>query len=938
MSYDDFIRNLTRNKVNNPVFSCFNFSNSKKIPIDSRDVIKFYKEYSDRIKENNEEDVNVYPTLGEVTGDNIPVISEFIFKFEKDEENLEDDIFYDKKLIHGLIICHHKVIRNLINTTSSKAEYISLAGESKSYQEGNLNCIKISLRFPYCCLGKDFIKNTFRQKLLTQIRKSKLEKYFTFSSPIGDWTSHLQNIKDVYTLYGSSESSKIPPTLWYGVFGEHKDGLCKRLSLEKSYQFREHHFIKSGQCNIEDLDILETVEEEENNHLLLLPIFSSVYFYSSISNIKISSSLSETASSQSEEYEERNLHDSDLEIALELIEMLNEERFEKENYFLDIGAALYYATSGSEEGLRIWKRIGLDKQFDEDDEYYEEHYDSFDISHITIKTLAWYAKKDNFDSYEDWHKKWCAPKLHECVSSQGAHVPVAEAFYRVFWLDYFFSRNKWYSFSDHTLKPLNEVIPLRNAITNGLIPYFESFRNQTFSLKKESQGDFSKNLEATLKEIKRIIKNLQTESYRSQIINSSQTYFWKENIIKILNKNPKLLGCKNCIIELNEERAFVRPGKPEDFITKQIGVRYRYKYNWQHKDVQFLLIYLRQVFPNESVNHHMKKDLSSLLYGRNKEKKFRTWIGDTNGSKSIYQKIVRKMLGDYYCDLPPEYYSAQQKSSSGPNPELAQTEDAHVGFSAEPDDDISIKAPRIKRVTGGDSYFVRNCNQDGGSIETTFKPILVLNNVPDIQGMEEATKSRFSMVPFESRWLRPEEVDKLDFELPDDIEEQIKMKTFVMDGEFDRHIPNLANALLWIAIQYYETYLKEGLKDPKYMQNWMDDYWKKNDSYTSFIAERLENPIISIECKTCQGKVENCSECQGKGFVEEIDTTKSITATELYPEFKRWFFETYPNKKKDMLPDKKKFTSVMSNKDKLKPQHNRRWYGVVLRKINSLDD
>jgi phage/plasmid-associated DNA primase len=258
---------------------------------------------------------------------------------------------------------------------------------------------------------------------------------------------------------------------------------------------------------------------------------------------------------------------------------------------------------------------------------------------------------------------------------------------------------------------------------------------------------------------------------------------------------------------------------------------------------------------------------------------------------------------------------------------------------------MSIKAPRIKRVTGGDSYFVRNCNQDGGSIETTFKPVLVLNNVPDIQGMEEATKTRFSMVPYESRWLRPEEVDKLDFELPDDIEEQIKLKTFVMDGEFDRHIPSLANALLWIAVQYYEVYSNEGLKDPPYMQKWMEDYWKKNDCYTSFIAERLENPMISVECDKCKGhkgdSIESpsiCDKCNGTKFIEEIDIQKSITATELYPEFKRWFFETYPNKKKDQLPDKKKFTSVMSNKDKLRPQHNRRWWGVVLRKVGGIDE
>ena len=201
------------------------------------------------------------------------------------------------------------------------------------------------------------------------------------------------------------------------------------------------------------------------------------------------------------------------------------------------------------------------------------------------------------------------------------------------------------------------------------------------------------------------------------------------------------------------------------------------------------------------------------------------------------------------------------------------------------------------------------------------------------------------MVPFEGRWLRPEEEDELEIELPEDIEEQIKIRTYRIDEKFDEQAPRLAGALLWLAVNYYKIYLKDGLKDPPYMQKWMDDYWKKNDSYTSFIAERLENPMISIACKECKSSGQSpedektaCKKCDGKKFVDEIDTTKSLAAYDLYPEFKRWFYETYPNKRKDQMPDKKKFTTIMSGKDKLKEQHKRRWWGVALRKVNQLEE
>jgi phage/plasmid-associated DNA primase len=929
---DEFIKKISKNRVNNPVFSCFNYSNKKKIPVDSSNVVNFYKDYCDLIDEH-QDDIFL---LGEVSGETIPIISEFIFKFERIDDEEED--FYDYKLVHGLIICHHKVISKLISTSSRNAEFLSLVTESKNWKDGGTTCVKVNIKFPYTCLGKEFLKNVFRKELLTEIRKAKLEQYFTISSPLGDWSAHLKEIKDVYPLYGSSESSKIPPALFTGVYKEYKDGICKRTTLEKAYAYEKHQFFKNGKCNLDDLDILDTIEEGKDLNTVLLPIFNSIYFYSSISRIKNVDEDMDTSSSYSNDSSERNdsiNEKTDLDICLDLIDLLSKERFENEENFLDIGSALYNATWGSEEGFKIW--LGLKKQIDEEDyDEYEDIYESFDTRNITLKTLGWYARKDNPEKYKEWHKDWCYPKLTESIRDGGTQVSLGEAFYRVFWLDYMFSRNRWYVFRDHTLSGLNEIIPLRINITNGLIPFYLNFESQLTEKKNKKGEQNIKSLEITIKQIRKIIKDLKTESCRNQIINSSQTYFWKENINKILNKNPYTLGAKNCVIEVNDKKAFARPGKPEDYITKNIGVRYKYKYNYSHKDVKDLLLYLRQVFPNNSVNHHMKKDISSFLFRRNAEKKLRVWIGDTNGSKSIYQKMIRKMLGQYYCDLPAEYYSSQQKSGSGPNPELAQSEDTNVGFSSELDTDISIKGPRVKKITGGDSFFARNCNQDGGSIETTFKPVLVLNMVPDIDGNDEANHTRFSMVPYEGRWLRPEELEKYNKEFgkfPEDIEEQIKIKTFIMDGNFEKNIPRLASALLWLAVDFYKTYKKEGLSDPPYMQKWMANYWKKNDSLTSFIYERLENPKIIKECCTD----ETCQKCEGKNRYETIDETKTLTATELYPEFRRWFYETYPNKKKDQMPDKKKFTAIMSNQDKLGPQISRKWHGIALRIVNNLD-
>lgn len=934
MSYDNLLKSINKKKVNNPVFTCYNYLNNKKQIIDSTNVIKFYKAYSDIVSDGEK------TYLGEVAENNIPIISEFVFKFEKDE-----DVFFDPKLIHGLIICHHKVMRELINITSSNAEYICVASEIEPWIENNLKCIKIILRFPYCRIGKDFIQNTFRTKLLKKLRKSKLEGCFKSSTPLGDWYSHLQDVKDIYPLYGSSEDNKQPTEILTGVFGEYKDGICKNLNLKEAYDYKKHQFIINGKCNIDDINILESVDDEEDdNYLILLPIFTSLFYYSSIANIKPNNQEENEggSSNQSEDNDESTSTGSNLEICLELIDMLNEERFEKDNYFIDIGKALYNASDNKnkEEGLKIWMRIGSDKQIDQDEDYYIDNYETFDDCNITIKTIAWYAKADNIESYTDWHKKWCKPKIKDCLDSKGAQVPVAEALYRVFWLDYFFSKGKWFTFRGHTLHQLSEDVPLRNDITNHFIPYFNSFESQLKSINDNNNADN----EATLKETRKMIRNLQTENYRSAIIKSVQTYFWKENLFSILNKNPATLGVKNCVIEMDEEKAFARPGKPEDYITKRIGVNYKYKYNYEHKDIKDIIFYLRQVFPHPDINDFMKRDISSMLYRRNCEKLFRIWIGDTNGSKSVYQKIIRKMLNvapeGYYCDLPPEFYSAQQKGN-GPTPELAQAEDSNIAFSAEPDTDIDIKGPRIKKVAGGDSMFARKNHQDGGSMETTFKPVLVLNEVPDIIGMDVATKTRLSMIPFECRWLRPNEIDDWEKEnnmkFPEDPEEQIKIKTFIMDDDFDKNINKLAHALLWLAVNNYKYYKLKKLKNPPYMSQFMTDYWRTNDCYVAFIQENLENSYINVKCKACEDKSdeEGCEECDGERFIKEIDINKSVTATQLHSVFRKWYFEAYPNKNKFQLPDRAKFIKIMSSKDKLGEQSKRRWWGIYIKETKT---
>jgi phage/plasmid-associated DNA primase len=930
-------------KGTNRVFTVINFLNGKKYDIDSSNVINFYKSYCESLFVKDLKKWNVHPIflLGEVTESSIPIIGEFKFKFDictklgSDEETP----LYEKDLINGIINVYQETMKDLFFLSTRKTEMLCVVLESPSWREGNHVYAKLRFQFPYCKTDKKFCNGIFRTKIIQKLRQSKLLNLFCHSSPIGDWDSHLEEIKEFYPFYGSSDNSKRPPLYYMGAYKEKGE----EVGLEKTYEYNKHQFISSEKCVKDQIEELEDEDMDLQDHkMYLLPIFLSMEFCSGITQIKEEFNsgqcrvTSSTACSEEDE-DDYNENPDDFEICLQLIELLSIKRFKTEPYFLDIGKALYNACDGEQEGLNEWIRLSNLKKTGFDENYCQMKYLNFDIEEITVKTLAWYANEDSKEEYQIWHERWFKPKLLKAVDNIKLDSVVAEAFYRVFWLQYMHTGKKWVEFRRSKLVVLSEDINIRKIISQKFIPCFERLRAQISEEKMKLYKTTARNkddkelkkLEAIIQSTGKLIDELHKERYRSTLVKSMREYFFKENLTKTLNKNPSILGCNNCVIELTDTEAFQRSGKPEDYITKKLGVNYQSTYNSRHPDVIALLKYFEQVFPEKSINHHMRKDIASMLYGRNAEKYFRMWIGDTNGSKSVYQKMLRTMLGDYYCDLPATYFSAQQRGGSGPNPELAQMEGSRVAFSAEPDDDTSFKGARIKRLTGGDSFYARSCNEDGGTIETSFKTVMVLNLVPDITGMDEATKNRFCMIPFEGRWIRKGE----NFHVEETHEAQVKAKTYWMDERFEDNIPKLASALLWLAVKYYKNYRKEGLTPPKYIKDWMTDYWKKHDPHISFITEMLENPTILVDCDECDpddiDNEEECCKCKGKKQMEIIDMTKSITASQIYPIYKKWFRETYPQI--PVVP-KPRMVEILSTPDKLKKQKDRRWYGITIRK------
>jgi hypothetical protein len=208
-------------------------------------------------------------------------------------------------------------------------------------------------------------------------------------------------------------------------------------------------------------------------------------------------------------------------------------------------------------------------------------------------------------------------------------------------------------------------------------------------------------------------------------------------------------------------------------------------------------------------------------------------------------------------------------NASGPTPQLARAKSTRVAFLDEPEDDIPMHKGTIKRYTGGDSFFARLLQDNGGDVQATFKMILICNKVPVIANADKAIKNRTRIFPYLSTWS---------MDAPEDEREQYEQRKFKMDPTFERRIPVLAPAFLWIMAQYYPHYSSQGLVDPEIVTETTEAYWRDNDIYAQFAADTIREVYID-EAQTIR------------------DESARLTLSEVYSEFKIWFRDAFPGTK-----------------------------------------
>jgi P4 family phage/plasmid primase-like protien len=315
-----------------------------------------------------------------------------------------------------------------------------------------------------------------------------------------------------------------------------------------------------------------------------------------------------------------------------------------------------------------------------------------------------------------------------------------------------------------------------------------------------------------------------------------------------LNSQVGLIGMKNGTYDI-KSKSF-RRALSSDYISLSCGIKYIKK--CKDKDVVAFMRILRQIFPRKDVLDFFIRSCASMLEGYNKYKVFYVWWGKGNNAKTLMQRFIASILGDYSACLSTSLITGKRANSSDATPDIHYAKNKLAVFLQEPNPEEKIQVGRIKELTGNDKIYSRGLFKSGESMEFKAKIVVVANNALEVPGMDVPFRRRIVVIPFESTFTNSK--DNGEYVFPEDVEMEEKIFKY-------REI------FMAMILDEYSMFIEEGLSIPQYIKDKTSEYITLNNYVLKFIRTKLYHS-------------------PGTHF----------HASDLYDDFKDWFRKSCPGR------------------------------------------
>jgi P4 family phage/plasmid primase-like protien len=804
-------------------FGAFNIDNSK--------LEVFYKLYETAIK--NKEDVHVIEKHTETS----PILVDLDFKFNIEYIERQYNINHIKKIVD----LYMTEMEEIFKFTNKENNLIAFVFErSKPYHAKTIIKDGIHIIFPFA-ITEPYAQYALRDNIL-----KKIDSVFSdikINNALSDVVDRCIIQKNGWLMYGSKKPNCDPYKLTH-VYDSYRQEINPDevdyngiTNLAEFLSIRRHSL--SSCLSLKDKNLTIKIQKK-------------------ISKSKIKS----------------NKNCYNIEYITQLVDILSVERATEFEKWLEVGICLNSIdhTTLFDVWIDFSKKSSSYNEQSCIHKWNEITESNKNRKEITIASLIYWAKMDNFDSFMNIKRVDVQKRLEDTLRSA---VPnnwdIANVLYEMFQNQFVYSKRCWYEFKNHKWDAEEDGLCLRKKISNELVEEYLRLNSQYNDLAADAgdEGDDTKK-EDYLNQTKKIIKiinNIKSTSFKDNVMKECKELFDNKQFSNKLDTNEYLIGFDNGVYDLKNME--FRDGRPDDHVTLSTNTSYIEYYD-DSPEAEEIDDFMRKIVTDDEVRLYLLTLLSSFLQGVNAEEKFRVWTGSGSNGKSKLLELFISSFGDYCIKFPVTLLTGKRAQSNACTPEIVQAVGKRFGYFDEPNENERINVGLMKEYTGGDKIKARGLHKDPIEFKPQFKLILLCNELPKVPPNDEATWRRMEVVEFKSKFIEnPKE--PYEFERDNYLSEKIKRWKEIF--------------LSWLIDKYYRIYKNNGMSVPSEILKFTLEYKKTCDMYAEYLDEVLE-----------------------KG-----ESTDVLSITELHEEFKLWHNENYNGEK---IVPKTKFKQFIGKKFK----------------------
>lgn len=513
---------------------------------------------------------------------------------------------------------------------------------------------------------------------------------------------------------------------------------------------------------------------------------------------------------------------------------------------------------------------------------WERYFNKNDKNPLTKRSIIYWAKEYAPDEFEKIKVKTIDHFIDDTIYSC-TDFDLAQVLHHMYKDEYVccsIKNNIWYVYNNHRWEVDNGKT-LRLAISKNMCAlYSKKYR--------EFQRDTSGKTTAEQKElIKRVISKLKTTSDKNNIMREAQELFYDKNFTTNIDSNKYLLGFVNGVYDF-KLKSF-REGRADDYITKSTRIPYVTRDTCDNYDTieNEINEFMTQLFPEPSLCKYMWDHLASICIGTNMNQTFNIYKGSGSNGKSILTDLMTQTLGDYKGMVPLSLITEKRGSIGGTSSEVMQLKGIRYAVMQEPSKDMRINEGVMKEIVGGDPLQGRSLYQESETFDPQFKLAVCTNVLFDIHSNDDGTWRRIRIVPFMSKFVAKEDLEKTDAEYKFIKDRGLKEKLVAWG-------PVFASLLIDIAIQ------TDGVvNDCEIVLSESNKYRQGQDNISAFINDKI---LVTTNLK------------------------KGVMKCEIRQEFDLWFQQNGTHTKKP------KITEVNDYMDKRFGKYKSRgWVGTAIK-------